>query len=45
LARVAYDVMSGNKIYEFFESVVDLSTHTVVVKELIDASHQAPLVL
>jgi primary-amine oxidase len=45
LARVAYDVVSENKVYEFFESVVDLNIHTVASKELIDALHQAPLVL
>jgi len=45
LARVTYDVLSGNKVYEFFESVVDVGTQSIRVKELIDASHQAPLVL
>jgi primary-amine oxidase len=45
LARVAYDVVGENKIYAFYESVVDLGTRAVTVKELIDASHHAPLVL
>ncbi|EHL02606.1 putative Copper amine oxidase 1 [Glarea lozoyensis 74030] len=45
LARVAYDVISENKVFEFYESVVELVTGAVKVKELIDASHQAPLVM
>ncbi|EPE25859.1 Amine oxidase catalytic [Glarea lozoyensis ATCC 20868] len=45
LARVAYDVISENKVFEFYESVVELVTGAVKVKELIDASHQAPLVI
>lgn len=45
LARVAYDVASENKTFEFYESVVDLGTRRITVNELIDSAHHAPLTL
>ena len=45
LARVAYDVVSENKLFQFYETLVDVSTGKLVGQELIDPKHQAPLTL
>jgi primary-amine oxidase len=45
LARVAYDVVSENKVFQFYESLVDVSTGKLVGQELIDPAHHAPLTL
>ena len=45
LARVAYDVVRENKVFQFYESLVDLSTAKLVGQELIDPAHHAPLTL
>ncbi|KAG9233595.1 copper amine oxidase-like protein [Amylocarpus encephaloides] len=44
-ARIAYDVVSENKRFDFYESVVDVSSGEVVSQELIDQSLHAPLTL
>lgn len=43
LARVAYDTVSKGKVFDFYESVVDLMTCTVLQNELIDRAHHSPL--
>ncbi|TVY55623.1 Copper amine oxidase 1 [Lachnellula cervina] len=45
LARITYDVVSENKLFQFYESLVDISTGKLVGQELIDPKHQAPLTL
>jgi len=45
LARIAYDVVSENKVFRFYESLVDVSTGKLVGQELIDPAHNAPLTL
>ena len=45
LARVSYDVVSENKVFQFYESLVDVSTRKLVGQELIDPKHHAPLTL
>lgn len=45
LARVAYDVVKENKVYEFYETVVDVKQGKIVLQELIDSKSHAPLTL
>ncbi|KAF4637092.1 hypothetical protein G7Y89_g994 [Cudoniella acicularis] len=45
LARVAYDVASENKVFQFFETVVDVGAGEIVSQELIDSKHHAPLTM
>ncbi|KAH6681746.1 copper amine oxidase-like protein [Halenospora varia] len=45
LARVAYDVAKENKVYEFYETVVDVKQGKIVLQELIDSKSHAPLTL
>lgn len=45
IARVTYDVVSENKVFKFYESLVDISTKTLVQQDLIDSAHHAPLTL
>jgi len=45
LARITYDVVAENKVFKYYESLVDVSTAKLIGQELVDSAHHAPLTL
>jgi primary-amine oxidase len=45
LARVTYDVVAENKVFKYYESLVDVGTAKLIGQELVDSAHHAPLTL